>query len=130
MNYQQKEQSGGANWPMAGDPAFAADDVVFTSPARAQIENLDYSEQAKLSRGLSTVYGRVLEFQVRLALQTFVHRTDTLILETLRKGMVTFNIYDYAVRVKICKNTNQWTIQSIGLPGSLDGFEIHKMPSG
>ena len=114
---------GVVEWPEDGQ----AEDITYSAAAREQLQRLSEGEQKKISVGIGKVYGRCLEFLVICSMQTFVHKDDLSTLEMLRRGLVTFNICEYAIRVRLCKTTLVWHVMSVGLPGSLQLYQTKKI---
>jgi len=109
------------------DDSIGIGGVTLSSAALSQIEGLPVGEQRSLSQGLVEAYSKSLDLLVRNALQCFIHRDELTILEKLRSGMVVYNIHEYAFRISVCRKTYSWHVNSVGLPGSLRGFEIVKI---
>lgn len=104
-------------------------EISFSAAALEQISKLSQLERDKLAEGLSEVYGKLLSFMVKVAYQSYVHRDEVELLSQLRSGRMTVSVYDYGFRITICKETAHWHVNSIAMPGYLDGFKVIRLSS-
>jgi len=104
-----------------------SDKLTFSSVAEEQIGKLEVGTQQQLAAELVRVYGNSLRFLVKIQFQTFVHKGDIALYNTLCQDKFTLSVCDCAMRVEANHTDHSWHILSVGPPGSLKGFDCKSL---
>ena len=115
---------------LAGEPEPEAghdEKIVFSEVAEIQMSRLSPREREKVVGGLVQIYGNILLKLFEMAHSTFTSLHDYKTLNLLANEKTTFALEGYSVRVEICSETLIWNVVSIGLPGSLEKYEIQRL---
>lgn len=104
------------------------DDLFTVSPeANRQIEDLPEVERLRIVDGLSRAYYKAVGLLVQMKMNPYSSLEENLTLMTLANETTVFAVDGYALRVKICSKSLRVHLISVGLPGSLRPYDVHKM---
>lgn len=103
--------------------------ISFSPSAEKFILTLPEEIQKKLAIEMVELYGKVLDYLLRVRVQTFVHWREASYLSLLNANETLFKVNGYAFFVNICNETLRWHVRLVKSPKDSANIDETSLPT-